>query len=465
MFNILNIIVDYLENMKPPPYKNKMIEFIQLIPREARERAIEEAGYNTFLLRSDDVYIDFLTDSGTSAMSDEQWAGLMRGDESYAGSRNFYHLERTVKEIFGYRYMVPTHQGRGAEHIMAKALIRKGGFVPNNLYFTTSRAHQELAGATWIDVSIPEAKDLSSLHPFKGNIDCEALERIIQGKKPEHIPFVRIEASVNMAGGQPFSMENLSRVSALCKQYGIFLLLDATRVVENAYFIRKRETKYKHASLKEIVREICSYTDGCTMSSKKDHYVNIGGFLAINSDEIFQRAKELVVLYEGLHTYGGLAGRDMEALTIGMWESVEQENLIEHYIGQVSYLGEKLRMAGIPVLEPFGAHAVFVDAKRFLPHIPLHEFPAQTLTAEIYIESGVRTMERGIVSGQHGNEPYDGLELVRFTIPRRVYEHAHLDYIAHTVKALHERASSIRGLKMTYEPPILRFFQARFERR
>lgn len=426
---------------------------------------MQEAGFNTFLLRSEDVFIDLLTDSGTSAMSDNQWAGLMCGDESYAGSRNFYHLEKAVQEIFGYKYIVPTHQGRGAEHLMAKALIpQQGGFVPNNLYFTTSRLHQELAGGTWVNVSIPEAHDPESKHPFKGNIDINALSDFIEKKGASKIPFVRVEASLNQAGGQPFSLENLRAVRNLCHYHRIFLLLDATRIVENAYFIRKREKEYNKKSLKEIVRDICSLTDGCTMSSKKDHLVNIGGFLATNRDDVFQRAKELVVIYEGLHTYGGMSGRDMEALALGMEESVGCEELVEHYLSQIALIGNAFLDKGIPIVEPLGAHAVWLNAKRFLPHIPQQKFPSQTLAAEIYIEDGIRTMERGIVSGQHGDEPYDDLELVRLTIPRRVYETSHLLHVVRAVERVWKRRDKIRGLKMKYEPPSLRFFQARFER-
>ena len=447
----------------PPPYKNKVIEPIFLIAKEQRAGAIQEAGYNTFLLRSQDVYIDLLTDSGTSAMSDNQWAGMMLGDEAYAGSRNFYALEQAVHDVFGYKYVVPTHQGRAAEHLIAKILIGKeGGYVPNNFYFTTSRAHQELAGGICVDVSIAEANDPSSAYPFKGNIDTDKLEQVIRDKG--NIPFVRIEACLNMAGGQPFSMANLVQVSLICRRYGIFLLLDATRVVENTYFIKQRESGYLGKSLTEIIREICSYTDGCTMSSKKDHLVNIGGFLAVNDEKIFEKAKEQVVVYEGLHTYGGLAGRDMEAIARGMRESAEREEYVEYYVSQVQYLWHELKNSDIPVVEPAGAHAVFVDAKKLYPDLQQSRFPAQTLAAEIYFAGGVRTMERGIVSGQHGQQAYDGLELVRITIPRRVYDLAHLQYVAEVVKRAQNRFLLPEGLKMVYEPPTLRFFQARFEK-
>src|SRR3989344_3814906 len=449
--------------MIPPPYKNKVVEPIFLIPKKERIKAIKEAGYNTFLLRSQDVYIDLLTDSGTSAMSDDQWAGMMLGDEAYAGSRNFYALEEAVRDVFGYKYAVPTHQGRAAEHLMAKILIsKKGGYIPNNFYFTTSRAHQELAGGTWVDVGISEANDPSSAYPFKGNIDTDKLEQVIKSKK--NIPFVRIEACLNMAGGQPFSMANIVQVSSICRRYSIFFLLDATRIVENAYFIKQRENGYSGKTLAEIIREICSHTDGCTMSSKKDHFVNIGGFLATNDKKVFEKAKELVVIYEGLHTYGGLAGRDMEAIARGMRESVEREEYVEYYVSQVQYLWDELKISGIPVVEPAGAHAVFIDAKKFYPDIPQNRFPAQTLVAEIYAGGGVRTMERGIVSGQHGRQAYGGLELVRITIPRRVYELAHLQFVAEVIKTSQNRFLLPSGLRMIYEPPTLRFFQARFEK-
>ncbi|MBI2674129.1 MAG: tryptophanase [Candidatus Yanofskybacteria bacterium] len=449
--------------MIPPPYKNKVIEPIVLIAKEKRIKAIEEAGYNTFLLRSQDVYVDLLTDSGTSAMSDSQWSGMMLGDEAYAGSRNFYALEQAVSDVFGYKYVVPTHQGRAAEHLIAKILInKKGGCVPNNFYFTTSRVHQELAGGTWVDVGIPEANDPSNAHSFKGNIDADKLKQVIKNKK--NIPFVRIEACLNMAGGQPFSMANIIQVSSICRRHGIFLLLDATRVVENAYFIKQRENGYSKKTLAEIIREICSYTDGCTMSSKKDHMVNMGGFLATNSKKVFEKAKELVVVYEGLHTYGGLAGRDMEAIARGIRESAECEEYVEHYVSQVRYLWEKLKKSGISVVEPAGAHAVFIDAKKFYPHIPQNRFPAQTLAAEIYVEGGVRVMERGIVSGKHGREAYNGPELVRVTIPRRVYDLAHLQYVVETIKSVSKSAKLPKGLKFVYEPPTLRFFQARFKK-
>lgn len=448
----------------PPPFKIKMVEAIRLISREEREKAIREAGFNTFELSSNDVFIDFLTDSGGGAMSDEQWAGIMRGDEAYAGSKNFTNLKDAVNEVYGFPYVIPTHQGRGAEHIMSQALIKKGDVIPNNLYFTTRRVHQELAGGKWRDVSVREAVTPQSAFLFKGNIDTKKLLALILKAKKEGvgIPYISMEACVNMAGGQPFSMENLLDVRVISLKYGIPLYLDATRLVENAYFIKQREKGYKNKPVKKIVREICFYCDGVTVSAKKDALVNIGGFIALRDKNVFQKMRELVVIWEGLHTYGGLAGRDMEAMSVGIREMVDDE-YIAHRIGQVEALGKRLEKAGIPIVTPIGGHAVFLDAKRFVPRIPQKAFPAQALAAAIYVESGVRTMERGIVSGQHGDEPYDGLELVRLAIPRRVYTREHLDYVADGIIALYKKRNTIRGLKMIYAPETLRFFQARFE--
>ena len=449
----------------PPPFKIKMVEAIRLISREEREEAIRKAGYNTFELQSEDVFIDLLTDSGTSAMSDNQWAGMMLGDEAYAGSKNFEHLKEAIADVYGFPYVVPTHQGRGAEHIMSKALIKKGDWVPNNLYFTTRRAHQELAGGKWRDVSVKEAVLAQSTFLFKGNINIRKLRALILKAKKEviRIPYISMEACVNMAGGQPFSMENLWNVRNISLTYDIPLYLDATRLVENAYFIKQREKGYWGCSVKEIVSEICSLSDGLTVSAKKDALVNIGGFIALRDKKVFQKMRELVVIWEGLHTYGGLAGRDLEAMARGIQE-MTNDDYIAHRVGQVEAFGEQLQKAGVPIVTPIGGHAVFLDAKRFVPHITQEAFPAQALAAAIYVESGVRSMERGIVSGQHGDEPYDGLELVRLTIPRRVYTREHLDYVADTIIALYKKRAMIRGLRMTYAPKTLRFFQARFEK-
>ncbi len=448
------------------PYKIKMVELLKMTTPAQRKKAMKEAGYNTFLLRSEDVYIDLLTDSGTSAMSDRQWAGMMMGDEAYAGSRNFYHLEEVVKEVYGYKYLIPTHQGRGAENILSKVLIKKGDIIPGNMYFTTTRLHQELAGGKFEDVIIDEAHDAENEFPFKGNIDLRKLEALVKKHGAEKIPYVSMATSVNMAGGQPISMQNLKDLRAFTKKHGIRVIHDMTRVAENAFFIQQKEKGYANRSIASIVKEICSYTDGATMSAKKDALVNIGGFLAVNDWDVFEEARNMVVVYEGLHTYGGLAGRDMEAMAIGIGESVSDEH-IKARIGQVIYLGEKMMEYGVPIVKPIGGHGIFVDAKKFLPHIPQNNFPAQTLAAEMYLDSGVRTMERGVVSAgrkANGENYYPKLELVRFTIPRRVYTQAHMDVIAESAARVFERRKSIKGMKMIYEPKYLRFFQARFEK-
>ncbi|MBL0105257.1 MAG: tyrosine phenol-lyase [Bacteroidetes bacterium] len=447
------------------PYKIKMVELLKMTTREEREKMIREAGYNTFLLRSKDVYIDLLTDSGTSAMSDQQWAGMMLGDEAYAGSENFYHLEETIQNYYGYKYVIPCHQGRGAENIISKILIKPGDIIPGNMYFTTTRLHQELAGGTFVDVIVDEAHDPVNLHPFKGNVDLQKLTDVIKRYGAEKIPYVCIATSVNMAGGQPISMENLKAVRKLTKKHGIRIIHDMTRVAENAWFIKMREKGYANKTTAQIVKEICSYTDGATMSAKKDALVNIGGFLAINEHDIYEEASNMVVVYEGLHTYGGMAGRDMEAMAIGIKESVS-DNHIRARIGQVEYLGHKLIDAGVPIVQPIGGHGIFLDAKKFLPHIPQTAFPAQTLAAEIYVDSGVRSMERGIVSAGRnkvtGDHYYPELELVRLTIPRRVYTQAHMDVISESIEEVFLNRKKIKGLKMIYEPKYLRFFQAKF---
>ena len=448
------------------PYKMKMVELLKMTTPSQRKKAMQEAGYNTFLLRSEDVYIDLLTDSGTSAMSDRQWAGIMMGDESYAGSRNFYHLEEVVKDVYGYKYLIPTHQGRGAENILSKILIKKGDIIPGNMYFTTTRLHQELAGGKFEDIIIDEAHDPENEFPFKGNVDLNKLEKLIKKYGAKKIPYISIATSVNMAGGQPISIKNLKELRALTKKHNIRIIHDMTRVAENAYFIQQKEKGYKDKSIKEIVKEINSYTDGATMSAKKDALVNIGGFLAVNDWDVFEEARNMVVVYEGLHTYGGLAGRDMEAMAIGIGESVSDDH-IRARVGQVIYLGEKMMEYDIPIVKPIGGHGIFLDAKKFLPHIPQDQFPAQSLAAEIYLDSGVRTMERGIVSAgrkANGENYYPKLELVRFTIPRRVYTQAHMDVIAESAGRVFERRNKINGMKMVYEPKYLRFFQARFEK-
>lgn len=448
------------------PYKIKMVELVHMTTASERKKAIEDAGYNTFLLRSRQVYIDLLTDSGTSAMSDRQWAGMMLGDESYAGSENFYHLESTIKKYYGYKYVIPAHQGRGAENILSKILIKPGDIIPGNMYFTTTRLHQELAGGKFVDIIIDEAHDPLSKHPFKGNVDLKKLENLIKEYGSKRIAYVCIATSVNMAGGQPISLQNLRQLRELTTMHKIKIIHDMTRVAENAYFIKLREKSYKNKSIKEIVHEICSLTDGATMSAKKDALVNIGGFLAVNDKKIYEEASNLVVVYEGLHTYGGLAGRDMEAMAIGITESVDNDH-IRARVGQVEYLGKKLLDKKIPIVLPIGGHGIFIDAKRFLPHLRQNQYPAQALAAALYLDSGVRAMERGIVSAgrnsETGDHYYPELELVRLTIPRRVYTQAHMDVVAESVIEVFKKRKSISGLKMIYEPRYLRFFQARFK--
>jgi tyrosine phenol-lyase len=447
------------------PWRIKVVEPLRMTTRAERELAIERAGYNTFLLDADDVYIDLLTDSGTSAMSDRQWSGIMLGDEAYAGSRSFSSLQRAVREYYGFEHVIPTHQGRGAEHILSQILIKPGDHVPGNMYFTTTRAHMELAGATFHDVIIDEAHEAASDHPFKGNVDLAKLQQLVNEVGADRIPYVAVAATVNMAGGQPISLANMRQVRDLTKRLGIRVILDAARAVENAWFIQQREPGHDRQTIAQILHEMCSLADGMTMSAKKDSLANIGGWLALRDDDLADKARNMVVLYEGLHTYGGLAGRDMEAIAIGIEESV-QEDHIRSRIGQVVYLGDQLIDAGIPVVRPIGGHAVFIDAAALLPQVPRDQFPAQSLAAALYVHSGIRSMERGAVSAgrdEHGTNRYPSLELVRLTIPRRVYTQAHMDVVAESVIELSDSRESVKGLELVYEPAHLRFFQARFE--
>ena len=455
-----------IHNYPAEPFRIKSVEPVKMISREEREKVIKASGYNTFLIDSEDVYIDLLTDSGTNAMSDRQWAGIMMGDEAYAGSRNFHHLDKTVKEYFGFKHMVPTHQGRGAENILSQIAIKPGQFIPGNMYFTTTRYHQEHNGGIFVDIIRDEAHDANLDIPFKGNVDLEKLQKLIDEKGAENIAYVCLAVTVNLAGGQPVSMKNMKAVRELTNKYGIKVFFDATRCVENAYFIKEQEDGYADKTIKEIVHEMFSYADGCTMSGKKDCLVNIGGFLCMNDEQLFADAKELVVVYEGMPSYGGMAGRDMEAMAIGLQESMQFE-YIEHRVKQVRYLGDLLREAGIPIVLPVGGHAVFLDARRFCPHLTQEQFPAQSLAANLYVESGVRSMERGIVSAgrdkKTGENHHPKLETVRLTIPRRVYTYRHMDLVAEAVIKLYQNREQIRGLRFVYEPKQLRFFTARFE--
>jgi len=453
-------------NYPPEPFRIKTIEYVKMNTREEREQLAKEAGYNTFLMNSEDVYIDLLTDSGTNAMSDQQWAGMMRGDEAYAGSRNWHHLESVIKEYFGFKYIVPTHQGRGAENILSIIAIKPGQYVPGNMYFTTTRFHQENNGGIFVDIVRDEAHDSTIDIPFKGNVDLNKLQKLIDEKGAQNIAYVCVAITVNLSGGQPVSMQNLRETYELCNKHGIKVFMDATRCVENAYYIKEQEEGYADKSIKEILLEEFSYSDGATMSGKKDCLTNIGGFLAMNDEELFTQAKELVVVYEGMPSYGGMTGRDMEAMAIGIKESVD-EAYIEHRIKQVRYLGEKLKDAGVPIINPVGGHAVFLDARLFCLHLDQEDFPAQSLAAQLFISSGVRSMERGIISAGRdintGKNHAPKLETVRLTIPRRVYTYAHMDYVADAVIELYKNKEKIPALKWVYEPKQLRFFTGRFE--
>ena len=448
------------------PFKIKVVEPVKMISKEERIAAIKEAGYNTFNLKSEDCYIDLLTDSGTNAMSDAQWAGMMIGDEAYAGSKNWLYLENTIKELFGFKHVVPTHQGRGAENILSTIAIKPGQYVLGNMYFTTTRYHQERNGGIFMDIIRPEAHDATIDIPFKGDIDVEKMESIIKEKGPENIAYVCLAVTVNLAGGQPVSMKNMREVRKVADKYGVKVFYDATRCVENAYFIKEQEPEFKDKTIKEICHEMFSYSDGATCSGKKDGIVNIGGFLAINDDELFGKAKEIVVVFEGMPSYGGMAGRDMQAIAIGFRESMQFE-YIQHRVRQVRYLGDRLKEAGIPIVEPVGGHAVFLDARRFCPHLKQEQVPAQSLAAALYVEAGVRSMERGIVSAGRdavtGENHKPKLETVRLTIPRRVYTYAHMDLVAEACIKLFKHKEDIKPLKFVYEPKQLRFFTAKFD--
>ena len=455
-----------VKNRWVEPYRIKMVEPLKTTTEEYRRERMIEAGWNTFLLHSEDVYMDLLTDSGTNAMSDYQWAGMMLGDEAYAGSKNYYHLEANMQKYYGYKHFIPTHQGRGAEHILSQALIKKGQYVAGNMYFTTTREHQELAGGIFVDVIIDEGHKAQSDHPFKGNINVEKFAKLIEEKGAENIAYITVGAPVNMAGGQPVSMANMKELADLAHSNGIKVILDATRNIENAYFIQQREEGYANKSVEEINREFCAYSDGCTMSAKKDLIVNIGGFACINDDDLAAQMRSQLVVFEGLQTYGGIAGRDMEAMARGMEEAMK-DDYIAHRVGQVAEFGKLLIEAGIPVVTPIGGHGVFLDAGRIYDHLPQEQCPAQKLAADLYIASGIRSMERGLVSAGRnkvtGENNKPKLELVRLTIPRRVYTQSHFEFAVDCIVEVYNNRHNARGLKFVYEPKQLRFFQARFE--
>ncbi len=444
------------------PFKIKVVEPIRMTTPEERERTLLAAAFNVFLIRAEDVLIDLLTDSGTGAMSSEQWAGVMRADESYAGAVSFYRFKERLTDITGFDHVLPTHQGRASERLLFELLGGVGKVVPNNAHFDTTRANVEHSGAEAVDLPIPEAKDPRNHHPFKGNLNVPALEELIRRVGPERIPVVMVTVTNNSGGGQPVSLENLRQVSRVCKEHGLPLFLDACRFAENAWFIKQRETGCGDRPVRQIVREMFDLVDGATISAKKDGLVNIGGVLLVREETLFHKVSNLLILTEGYVTYGGLAGRDLEAMARG-FEEVLHEDYLRYRIRSTAYLGEKLLGAGIQIVEPPGGHAVYIDAKSFCPHIPPEQFPGQALVCGLYRVGGIRAVEIGSVMFGGPGRPPPAMELVRLAIPRRVYTQSHLDYTAEAIIELHKQRESLRGLRIVEEPPALRHFTARFE--
>ena len=450
------------------PFKIKMVENIYRSTKIQRAKWISDASFNLFNLRSEQVYIDLLTDSGTGAMSDKQWSAIMLGDESYAGASSYYKLKDAIKDITGFDFFLPTHQGRAAENVLFSVLVKEGDIVPGNSHFDTTKGHIEFRKAKTIDCTIEEASDTKVWHPFKGNVDLEKLEYVLKTNPPEKISCVIVTVTNNTGGGQPVSMSNIREVSLLTHRYGIKLIIDSARFAENAFFIKNREDGYAEKDIRDIAREMFSYADGMTMSSKKDAIVNMGGFIGFRDEELFCQASTYNIIYEGFITYGGMSGRDMNALAQGLYEGTEHPYL-EARINQVALLGSKMKEYGIPVIEPFGGHAIFIDAKEFLPQIPAEEFPAQTLAVELYLEGGIRGVEIGALMADRDPETrqnrYPVLEMVRLAIPRRVYSNNHMEYVAAVVRNVYDRRDQIqRGLKITSEAPIMRHFTIKLDR-
>jgi len=454
-----------LVHMHLPPYKTKMVEPIRLIPRAERIKELKHAGYNLFFLNSEDVYIDLLTDSGTGAMSENQWAVMMQGDESYAGSSSFRNLQSAVKNILGFPYVIPAHQGRGAEQVFNKIFVKEGMVVPGNAHFDTTRAHIENCGGAPLDCTAKEAYITESNHPFKGNVDLIKLERALK-KYKQKVAYVLITITCNQVGGQPVSMANIKAVSKLLKKYKTKLFFDAARFAENAYFIKAREKKYKNQNIRKIVREMMSYADGALMSAKKDAIVNMGGFIALREKEIYRSLSPAAILMEGFLHYGGISGRDMEAIAEGLKEGIE-ESYLKYRVEQIGYLGDGLDKIGVPVLKPYGGHAIYVDAGKMLSHIPRERFPGQALAVEAYLEGGVRAVEIGSVMEGRDSKTHENkkarMELLRLAVPRRVYSQEHMDYVLKTFEKIMKTKNRIRGLKFSYEAPILRHFSSRFK--
>jgi len=440
------------------PFRIKSVEPIRTTTREERQKLLEAAGYNLFLIASEAILIDLLTDSGTSAMSTEQWAAMMRGDESYAGSPSFMRFRESVQAIFGFRHVIPTHQGRAAERILFNVMCKKGDIVPNNAHFDTTRANCEFVGATALDLPIPEAKLPAELHPFKGNMDVAALEGVIQREGAKKIPLVMLTITNNSGGGQPVSMANIREVKQVCKRHGIPLYIDACRFAENAYFVKLRESGYAGKSPREIAQEIFSHADGCTMSAKKDGLANIGGFLCTNDDFLAQQEKDLLILTEGFPTYGGLAGRDLEAIAVGLNEALD-EDYLRYRIASTAFLGNRIAKEGVPIVQPPGGHAIYIDARAFLPHVPTSQFPGVALAVELYLEGGIRSVEIGaLMFGEHAP-----MDLVRLAIPRRVYTQSHIEYVVEVILDVWRRRENIKGYEIIHQAPFLRHFSARLK--